>query len=111
VDEDPFSLSPDGDGDRLHAGPAFVEHGAVTGPVIDVAGPQALRAVVAVLGAGCVGGDVQAALDTSERARLGAGPRTDAAGFAGIAGMAHTGISRDRTESTTVCVSRDRSRK
>ena len=53
MDEDPFTVAANGDSDRFHGGSAF----GSTVPwdaVIDVAAPQAARAVVAVIGAGRV---------------------------------------------------------
>ena len=79
VDEDPLPLAAHRDGDRLHAGAAFVEHGAVTRPVVDVARPEAAGAVVAMLRAWRIGGHVEATVDAAEGARLTAGPMTDAA--------------------------------
>ena len=70
VDEHPLALAADGDGDRLHAGAALVQHGAVARSVVDVAGPQAWRAVIAMLGAGRVGRDVETTVHASERAGL-----------------------------------------
>ena len=70
VDDHPLALAADGDRDRLHAGTAVVEHGAVARPIVDVTRPQARRAVVAMLRARCIGGHVEPALDAAERHRL-----------------------------------------
>jgi hypothetical protein len=74
MDEDPLALATDGDGDGLHARAALVDHGPVARTIIDVARPEAGRAVVAVLRTGCVSWHVETAVDTSERARLDARP-------------------------------------
>ena len=54
VNEDPLPPTTHGDGDRLHAGAALVEHGPIAGPIVDVSAPQACRAMIAMLRAGGV---------------------------------------------------------
>ncbi len=66
VDEHPLSLAAHGDRDRLHAGAALVEHGAVARPVVDVSGPEAGGAVIAMLSTRSVGRHVETAVDATE---------------------------------------------
>jgi len=66
MDDDPLSVSTHGDGDRFHERAAL--RGSIAGTVIQVAAPQAVRAVVAVSRAEGVGRDVQPAMATAERA-------------------------------------------
>jgi len=66
VDDDPLPVSSNGDGDRFHERAAV--RGSIAGTVVQVAAPQAVRAMVAVSGAKGVGRDVQPAVATAERA-------------------------------------------
>jgi hypothetical protein len=70
VDQDPFAVAANGDGDRFHECPAV--SGPISQPdVVQVAAPEAVRAVVPV---GCSRGDVGdvgPAVPASERAVLG----------------------------------------
>jgi hypothetical protein len=65
VDEDPLAAAANRDGDRLHRRPAVGV--PVAGDVIvEVAAPQAVGAVIAVVGAGGVQGDVEPAVPAAE---------------------------------------------
>jgi hypothetical protein len=66
MNDDPLPVSANGDGDRFHERATVC--GSIAGTVVDVAAPQAVRAVVAVSGAEGVGRDVQPAVATAERA-------------------------------------------
>ena len=65
VDEQPLTVLADRDRNGLHRGEAVRR--TVTGLDVDVAAPQAERAMVAVVRAGRVLGDVQAAVVAAER--------------------------------------------
>src|SRR5688500_5702084 len=70
--EEPFSVAAHRDGDGLHRGPTA--RVAVTGHVVvEVAAPQACRAVVAMGGAGCVERHVEAATSAAKGARVVSG--------------------------------------
>jgi hypothetical protein len=66
MDDDPLPVSSNGDGDRLHE--RATVRVSIAGTVVQVAAPQAVRAVVAMSGAEGIGRDVQAAVATAERA-------------------------------------------
>ena len=66
MDDDPFPVSSNGDGDRLHE--RATVRGSIAGTVVQVAAPHAVRAVVTVSGAEGVGRDVQPTVATAERA-------------------------------------------
>ena len=74
MDDHPFAAAADADGDRLHAGAALVEHGAVARPVVHVARPEAGGTVIAVLGAGRIGGNVEATVNAAERVLVATRP-------------------------------------
>ena len=61
-------------GDGTATQPITIRGVGATRPIIDMARPEAGGAVVAVLCAGGVGGDVEPAVDAAERARLCARP-------------------------------------
>jgi hypothetical protein len=66
VDEDPLSISANGDGDRFHERAALGV--AITGAVVvQVSTPQAVRAVIAVSGSDGTRRNVQAAMAATER--------------------------------------------
>lgn len=71
MNEHPFAVGCDEDGDWLH-GPAAGGF-SVAGEVVDVAAPEALVAVVPLGGAEGVGGDGVSAFDATERFGFGHG--------------------------------------
>jgi hypothetical protein len=72
VDEHPLAAAPDTDRDGFHGRPAVVESRAVTGPVVDMATPQAVGTVVAMGRARGIERDVEPAVAAPE----GDGPTT-----------------------------------
>jgi hypothetical protein len=66
MNEDPLSVPANGDGDRFHERAALRVAIART-VVVQVAAPQAVRAVIAVSGADGAGRNVQAAMAATER--------------------------------------------
>ena len=65
VDEDPLAAAANRDGDRLHRRPA-VGVPVARDVIVEVAAPQAVGAVIAVVGAGGVQGDVEPAVPAAE---------------------------------------------
>src|SRR6185369_2691687 len=65
MDEDPFAVLADGDRDRLHRG--LTVGRAVARVDVEVTRPQAVRAMVAMGGAGRGERDVEPAMDAAER--------------------------------------------
>jgi aryl-alcohol dehydrogenase-like predicted oxidoreductase len=67
MDEHPFPVPAHGDRDRFHRRTALGV--AIAGPVVEVATPQTVGAMVAMSGAGCVIGDVESTLAAPEGSR------------------------------------------
>jgi hypothetical protein len=65
MDQDPFAVLADGDGDRLHRGLTIGR--AISRVDVEVTGPQAVRAMVSMGSAGRGERDVKPAMDAAER--------------------------------------------